>query len=71
MILGCFSDRWQVGIPDLVRGVFISSAGPKVAKRCVLDLVHCGEVGVPPGLGPLGDSPCRCADPKRPQDQMV
>jgi len=71
MILCCFSDRSQVGIPDPVIGVFISSAGPKVAKGCVLDSAHFGQVGVPPGSGPFGDSSGRCADPKCPQDQMV
>ena len=71
MIIGCFPDRSQVGVPGSVIGVFISSAGPKVAKGCILDSAHFGEVGVPPESRPFGDSPGRCADPKRPQDQMV
>jgi len=54
-----------------VVGVFISSAGPKVAEGCVLDSAHFGKVGVPPGSGPLGDPPGGCAYPERSQDQVV
>jgi len=64
-------DCSQVGIPDSVVGVFISSASPKVAQDCVLDLTHFGKVGVPLRLGPLGDSPGGCADLEPPQDQVV
>jgi len=71
VILGRFPDCSQVGIPDSVVGVFISSAGPKVAEGCVLNLAHFGKVGVLPGSGPLGNSPGGCADPERSQDQMV
>jgi len=71
VILGRFPDCSQVGVPDSVIGVFISSASPKVAKGYVLDSAHFGKVGVPPGSGPFGDSPGGCADPELPQDQMV
>ena len=52
-------------------GVFISSPDLKITEGCVLDSAHFGKVGVPPGPEPLGDSPGRCADPERPQDQVV
>ena len=69
--MGRFSDRSQVGVPDSVIGMFISSAAPKIAKGCILDSTHFGRVGVPPGSGPFGNSLGGCADPKRPQDQVV
>jgi len=71
VILGRFPNRSQVGVPDPVVGVFIGSACPKIAEGCVLDLVHCSKVGVQPGSGPLSDPPGGCADPQRPQDQVV
>jgi len=71
VILGCFSDCSQVGIPDSMVGVFVSCASPKIAEGCVLDSAHFGKVGVPPGSGPLGDPLGRCADLERPQDQVV
>jgi len=51
--------------------VFVSSASPKISEGCVLDSVHFGKVGVPPGSGPLGDPPGGCADLERSQDQVV
>jgi len=51
--------------------VFVSSAGPKVSQDGVLDSAHFGQVWVPPGAGPLDDPLGRCADPERPQDQVV
>jgi len=71
VILGRFPNGSQVGVPDSVVRVFISSASPKISEGCVLDSAHFGEVGVPPGSGPLGDPSGRCADPERPQDQVV
>jgi len=71
VILGCFLDRSQVGVPDSVVGVFISSAGPKIAEGCVHDSVHFGKVGVLPRLGPHGDPPGGCADPERSHNQVV
>jgi len=71
VILCRFPDRSQVGVPDSVVGVFISSAGLKVAEGWVLDLAHFGEVMVPPGSGPFGDPSGKCADLERPQDQVV
>ena len=71
MILDRFPDRSQAGISDSMVGVFISSACPKIAEYCVLDSAHLSEVGVPPGSGPLGDSPGGCADPECSQDQVV
>jgi len=71
VILSRFLDRSQVGVPDPVVGMFISSAGPDIAEGCVLDSAHFGKVGVPPRLGPLGDPSGRCVDPERPQDQVV
>jgi len=71
VILGRFPDRSQIGVPDSVVGVFISSASPKITEGCVLDSAHFGKVKVPPGPGPLGDPAGRCADPERPQDQVV
>jgi len=71
VILGRFPDCSQVGVPDSMVGVFISSAGPKIAEGCVLYSVHFGKVGVPPGSGPLSDPPGRCADPERSQNQVV
>ena len=71
MILGRFPVRSQVGIPGSVVGVFVGSAGPKIAEGCVLDSAHLGKVGVPPGSGPFGDPSGGCPDPERPQDQVV
>jgi len=71
VILGRFPDPSQVGVPNSVVGVFISSAGPKIEEGCVLDLAHFGKVGVPPGSGPLGDPPGECADLERPQDHLA
>jgi len=66
VILSRFSDRSQVGIPDSVVRVFVSSAGPEISERGVLDSAHFGQVWVPPRAGPLGDPSGRCADLKRP-----
>ena len=71
MILGPFGDRSQVGVAEFMVGVFISSAGPKIAEGCVLDSANFGEVGVPPRSGPLSDLPGRYANLERPQDQVV
>jgi len=71
VIFGRFPDCSQVGVPDSVIGVFIGSAGPKIAERCVLDSAHLSKVGVAPGSGLFGDSPGGCTDLKRPQDQVV
>jgi len=51
--------------------MFVSSAGPKILEGGVLDLVHFGYVWIPPGVGLLGYPSGRCADPQRPQDQVV
>ena len=51
--------------------MFVSSAGPKVSEGGVLDSAHFGQVWVPPGVALLGDSLGRCANPERPQDQVV
>jgi len=71
VILDHFTARSQVGVPDSVVGVFISSAGLKVAEDCGLDSAYFRKVGVLPGSGPLGDPPGRCTDPECFQDQMV
>jgi len=71
VILGRFPHYSQVGIPDFVVRVFISSPCPKITEACVLDSAHLSEVGVPPGSGPLGDPPGGSADPEHTQDQVV
>jgi len=71
VILGSFLNCSCVGIPDSVVWVFVSSTMPKISEGDILDLADFGQVWVPPGSGPLGDSSGRCANPEHPQDQMV
>jgi len=71
VFLGRLPNCSEVGVPDPVVHVFVSSAGPKVSEGSVLDSVHFDQVSVPLGAGLFGDPPCGCADPERPQDQVV
>jgi len=69
--LSRFPDCSQVGVPDSMVGVFISSAGPKIMERFVLDSAYFGKVGVPPRSEPLGDPPGGSAYPEGPQNQVA